>query len=82
MNLKKYKFKKWLAEHKKPIITSGIFLMAGLGALLVGFEIQHNWHLIRDWLNGPHATTFFILLIISLFVLSLILLAVGMKREE
>ena len=39
---KKTGFKFWLKEHKAIVIGTGIFLLAGLTALLVGFEIKEK----------------------------------------
>ena len=64
---KNKKFATWLKEHKAIVISVGSFLLTGLIALLIGFEIKEKGHAIRNFLAGPHATTLVVLLVCGLF---------------
>lgn len=73
--LTKKKFKEQLKKKLPWIIGSGLFLIAGIVLLFVGFAIT-GWNFI-EWLNGPYATTTIILLIVGLasgIILSLVLI--------
>jgi len=79
--MKKRKMKKWFAKHRKVVIATGSFVLVGLIAGLIGFEIANDWHAIQKWITSPWATTFFICLVIGVIALLLILMAiVNIKR--
>lgn len=83
LNSKKKGFKGWLRQHKGIVIGSGSFLLAGLIALLIGYEIKENGHAIRKFLASPHATTFFILVIVGLFLVGILVASmIYMKKGD
>lgn len=61
---KKYELKKKLKENRLWIIGTIVFLIIGVTALLIGFNMT-GWS-IMDWLQSPWATTFFIVLALGL----------------
>lgn len=73
---KKRKIATWLKEHKAIVIGTGSFLLVGLLALLIGYEIKENGHAIRNFLSGPNATTLIILLIVGVFFLGLFVISI------
>ena len=79
--IKKRKFRKFEEKNKKFIVGSGIFILIGLTALIVGFEIANDWQAMRKWLASPYATTFFVCFGIGAFCLIVIILAfIAFKR--
>lgn len=62
--LTKKKFKEQLKKKLPWIIGSGLFLIAGIVLLFVGFSIT-GWNFI-EWLESPYATTTIILLVLGL----------------
>lgn len=64
---KKNKIKIWFQEHKAAVIGTGSFLLTGLIALLVGFEIKEKGHAIRKFLASPRAGTLVVVIIVGLF---------------
>ena len=80
---KKRKIKKWFKEHKAIIIGAGSVIIVGLIAMLIGFEIQQDWHAIRNWLASPYASTFFICLVLGVVVLGLIIaVLINLRRGD
>lgn len=80
---KKRKYKKWIKKHKVVLISTGSFLLVGLTAGLIGFEIANDWKAIQKWLSSPWATTFFICLIIGAIALTmLIMVLLSLKGGE
>lgn len=80
---KKKGFKSWLKEHKVIVIGTGSFLLAGLVALLVGFEIKEKGHAIRKFLASPNAATLIILIVVGLFLAGLFVASmIYMKRGD
>lgn len=75
---KKKKFKKNLKEKWGWFLASGIFLVIGIIALLVGFNMT-GWSLI-DWLQSAYAVTFFIIL--SIGIVCAIALFITYKRSH
>lgn len=71
---KKRQLKKWIKKNKVVLISTGSFLLVGLVAGLIGFEIANDWKAIQKWLASPWATTFFICLIIGLVVLIMLIM--------
>jgi len=71
--LKKYFKEKWYL-----FLGTGVFLIAGIVALLVGFAMT-GWSII-DWLKSPYAVTFFILIIIGL--ITAVVLFITYKRTH
>lgn len=79
--MKKRKIKKWVIKHKKLLIGSGIFAGVGLIGGLIGFEIAASGHAIRNWLASPWAPTFFICLVLGLFILGMVIaVVINIKR--
>lgn len=74
----KKRFKENLKKNWKVWLASGLFLLFGLIALIVGFTIS-GFSFIA-WLKSPYATTFFIIIIIGVIILLLLLLE--MKRRK
>ena len=73
--LTKKKFKEQLKKKLPWVIGSGVFLVAGVVLLIVGFSLT-GWNFIK-WLEGPYATTTIILLVLGLasaIILSLVLI--------
>lgn len=62
--LTKKKLKEQLKKKLPWIIGSGVFLVAGVVLLIVGFSLT-GWNFVK-WLNGPYATTTIILLVLGL----------------
>jgi len=81
--MKKRKLKKWFNKHKIALIATGSFLLTGLIAGLIGFEIANDWHAIQKWLSSPWAATFFICLVIGIVALVIILMTfINLKRGD
>ena len=73
--LTKKKFKEQLKKKLPWIIGSGLFLIAGIVLLFVGFSLT-GWNFLV-WLKSDYATTTIILLIVGLasgIILSLVLI--------
>lgn len=51
----KYRFKKALRKYWGAFLGTGIFAIAGLVFILVGFQMT-GWSLV-DWLKSPYAVT-------------------------
>lgn len=80
---KKKTLQKWLKEHKAIVIGTGSFLLAGIIALLVGFEIKTKGHAIRNFLASPHAATLIILIVVGIFFIGLFILSlIYMKKGD
>lgn len=80
---KKKTLRTWLKEHKGVVIGTGSFLLAGLLALLIGFEIKTKGHAIRNFLASPHAATLIILIVVGIFLVGLFVLSlVYMKKGD
>lgn len=78
---KKKTLRSWLKEHKGVVIGTGAFLLTGLIALLIGFEIKTNGHAIRNFLASPHAATLIILIIVGLFFIGLFIASLIYMRK-
>lgn len=63
----KRKIQKWFQEKWKWILGSGIFLLAGITVMLIGFSVS-GWSIVK-WLQSPYAVTTIIFLIIGTFLL-------------
>ena len=61
---KKKKLKKAIKEKWIWFVGTGLFLVGGLVALLIGFYMT-GWSII-DWLKSPYATTFFVIIGVGL----------------
>lgn len=72
--MKRRKIKKFFQKHKKIIIGTGSFALVGLIGGILGFEIANDWHAIRNWINSPWASTFFILMGLGIIILILLLI--------
>ena len=68
---KKKKFSTWLKEHKVVVISTGSFILLGLTAFLIGFEIKEKGHFIRNFLASPDAKTLIIILVVAVFFIAL-----------
>jgi uncharacterized membrane protein len=62
-SLTKKKIKTFFKKKLGWIIGSGVFLIAGIVLLFVGFSIT-GWDFMK-WINGPYATTTIILLVLG-----------------
>lgn len=72
--LTKKKLKEQVKKKLPWIIGSGVFLIAGIVLLFVGFSLT-GWNFVK-WLNSPYATTTIILLVLGLasgLILTLVL---------
>lgn len=59
--------KKFFKERLFLAIGSIVFLLGGLVALLIGFQLS-GWSII-DWLKSPYATTCFILIGVGVLII-------------
>lgn len=78
-SLTKKKIKALLKKRLGWLIGSGVFLIAGIVLLFVGFSIT-GWDFVK-WLNSPYATTTIILLVLgvaSVIILTLVLIQAKM----
>lgn len=78
-SLTKKKIKTLLKKRLGWLIGSGVFLIAGIVLLFVGFSIT-GWDFVK-WINGPYATTTLILLILGIaciVILTLVFIQVKM----
>lgn len=78
-SLAKKKIKTLLKKRLGWLIGSGVFLIAGIVLLFVGFSIT-GWDFVK-WLNSPYATTTIILLVLgvaSWIILTLVLIQAKM----
>lgn len=76
-SLTKKKIKTFFKKRLGWIIGSGVFLIAGIVLLFVGFSIT-GWDFVK-WINSPYATTTIILLILglaSIFILVLVVIQI------
>lgn len=80
--LTKKKFKEQLKKKLPWIIGSGLFLIAGIVLLFVGFSIT-GWNFIK-WLESPYATTTIILLVLGLasaIILTLVMVQIKLLGD-
>lgn len=78
-SLTKKKIKALLKKRLGWLIGSGVFLIAGIVLLFVGFSIT-GWDFVK-WLNSPYATTTIILLVLGVasgIILTLVLIQAKM----
>lgn len=78
-SLTKKKIKALFKKRLGWLIGSGVFLIAGIVLLFVGFSIT-GWDFVK-WLNSPYATTTIILLVLgvaSVIILTLVLIQAKM----
>lgn len=78
-SLTKKKIKTLFKKRLGWLIGSGVFLIAGIVLLFVGFSIT-GWDFVK-WLNGPYATTTIILLVLGVasgIILTLVLIQAKM----
>jgi uncharacterized membrane protein len=78
-SLTKKKIKTFFKKKLGWIIGSGVFLIAGIVLLFVGFSIT-GWDFVK-WLNSPYATTTIILLVLGVasgIILTLVLIQAKM----
>jgi uncharacterized membrane protein len=78
-SLTKKKIKTLFKKRLGWLIGSGVFLIAGIVLLFVGFSIT-GWDFMK-WINGPYATTTIILLVLgvaSVIILTLVLIQAKM----
>lgn len=75
---KKKKLKKLIKEKWIWFLSTGLFLVGGTIALLIGFQMT-GWSIVK-WLHSPYATTCFILLVIGLLLL--LVLVIEYKRNH
>lgn len=78
-SLTKKKIKTLFKKRLGWLIGSGVFLIAGIVLLFVGFSIT-GWDFMK-WLNSPYATTTIILLVLgvaSVIILTLVLIQAKM----
>jgi uncharacterized membrane protein len=78
-SLTKKKIKTFFKKRLGWLIGSGVFLIAGIVLLFVGFSIT-GWDFMK-WINGPYATTTIILLVLgvaSVIILTLVLIQAKM----
>lgn len=80
--LTKKKIKEQLKKKLPWIIGSGVFLVAGVVLLIVGFSLT-GWNFL-EWLEGPYATTTIILLVLGLasaIILTLVMVQVKLLGD-
>ena len=77
-SFKKYELKQKLKKYKPLLIGSGIFLVIGIIAFIVGCYMS-GANLV-EWLTGAFAITCYIIIFIGLCVLGLILFLLN-KRD-
>lgn len=80
--LTKKKLKEQLKKKLPWIIGSGVFLVAGVVLLIVGFSLT-GWNFL-EWLEGPYATTTIILLVLGLasaIILTLVMVQVKLLGD-
>lgn len=78
-SLAKKKIKTFFKKKLGWIIGSGVFLIAGIVLLFVGFSIT-GWDFVK-WINSPYATTTLILLILGIaciVILTLVFIQIKM----
>jgi uncharacterized membrane protein len=78
-SLTKKKIKTLFKKRLGWLIGSGVFLIAGIVLLFVGFSIT-GWDFMK-WINGPYATTTIILLVLGVasgIILTLVLIQAKM----
>lgn len=63
--MKKHKLKEAFKKKKAWILTTGIFLLVGIIAVIIGLVIS-GFDLIR-WLQSPYAVTLYIFLALGVF---------------
>lgn len=82
--VKKRKLKKWLHNKRLFIFGAGSFILIGLIGALIGFEIEQDWHAIRNWVTSPKAVTLLICSIVGAFFIGLMafLLIVSRRGDE
>lgn len=76
--MKKRKLKEVFKKKKAWILTTGIFLLVGIIAIIVGLVIS-GFDLIR-WLQSPYAVTLYIFLALGIF--AIVVLVIYYKKSH